>query len=89
MQSITRRSILEVARAEGIETVEARLHPRLLSEIDEMFTACAPIKVFPIIKIDERILGDGPGPLTRRLSEVMQAITEGRDERFKHWLFPV
>jgi branched-chain amino acid aminotransferase len=89
LQSITRRSILQVARTEGIETVEARLRPELLAEADEIFTASTPFKVFPVRQMDGRVLGDVPGPLTRRLSGLMQNIAAGTDERFKDWLFPV
>jgi len=89
LQSITRRSILEVARAEGIEAVEARLHPQILSEVEEIFTASTPFKVFPVRQMDDRILGDGPGPVTARLAALMQEIAAGRDERFRSWLFAV
>lgn len=89
LQSITRRSILQVARTAEIETIEARLRPELLAEADEIFTASTPFKVFPVRQMDERVLGDVPGPVTRRLSGWMQNIAAGTDERFRDWLFPV
>ncbi len=89
LQSITRRSILQVARTESIEAAEARLRPELLTEADEIFTASTPFKIFPVRQMDGRELGDVPGPLTRRLSGLMQNITAGTDARFKDWLFPV
>jgi len=89
LQSITRRSILQVARTEGIEAVEARLRPELLAEADEIFTASTPFKVFPVRQMDGRTLDEVPGPLTRRLSGLMHNIAAGADARFKDWLFPV
>jgi len=38
--------------------------------------------------VGERILEEVPGPVTRRLSERMAAITSGRDAQFLGWLFP-
>ena len=46
-------------------------------------------KLLPVRKIGERVLNDVPGPVTRRLSERMAAITSGYDEQFRRWLFPV
>jgi branched-chain amino acid aminotransferase len=89
LQSITRRSILQAAQTEGIETVEARLRPELLFEADEIFTGCTPFKVFPVRQMEDRMLGEIPGPLTRRLSALMKNIVAGSDERFKDWLFAV
>jgi len=89
LQSITRRSILQAAQTEGIETVEARLRPELLFEADEIFTGCTPFKVFPVRQMEDRMLGEIPGPLTRRLSALMKNIVAGSDERFQDWLYPV
>jgi hypothetical protein len=38
--------------------------------------------------MDARVLSGAPGEVTRRLAERIAAITAGRDERFRGWLFP-
>ncbi|MBN2515688.1 MAG: branched-chain-amino-acid transaminase [Deltaproteobacteria bacterium] len=89
LDSITRKSILQVAAAEGIPTREDHLLPELLYEVDEIFFSGTPNKVLPVRQIEEQPVAGTPGPLTRRLSDVMKDIVSGRDSRFRDWLFPV
>jgi branched-chain amino acid aminotransferase len=84
--SITRKSILEAARTIGIETGEERLDPQMLFEADEIFFASTTLKVFPVRQIEHQFLDETPGPLTRKLAELMDNISGGKDERFNHWL---
>ena len=89
LASITRRSILSAAKTLNMETVEARLPPDLLLEADEIFLSGTPFKVLPVKRVEDRVIYNTPGPLTRRLSSLMDEIITGRDERFKQWFFPV
>ncbi|MDM8556784.1 aminotransferase class IV [Desulfococcaceae bacterium HSG7] len=89
LDSITRRSILEAAAFIGIETYQGRLKPELLFKADEIFLSCTPFKVQPINKIEKRKIEITPGPLTGKLSALLDRITEGREDHFKDWLYPV
>ena len=88
LQSITRKTLLEVAGTMGIETFTGLLSPVALDEADEIFFSGTSTKLLPVRQVGDRILNEVPGPITRRLSERMAAITSGRDEQFRHWLFP-
>jgi branched-chain amino acid aminotransferase len=88
LQSITRKTLLEVAGTMGIETFTGLLNPAALDEADELFFSGTAAKLLPIRQVGDRMLNEVPGPLTRRLSERMVAITSGGDEQFRHWLFP-
>lgn len=88
LQSITRKTLLEVAGTMGIETFTGLLNPEALDEADEIFFSGTSTKLLPVRQVGDRILNQVPGPLTRRLSERMAAITSGGDEQFRHWLFP-
>jgi len=89
LDSITRRAVLEAAAFAGIETYQGRLAPELLFKADEIFLSCTPFKVQPINKIEDREIVATPGPLTEKLSALLNKITEGREDRFKDWLYPV
>lgn len=89
LDSITRRSILSAAKTLGMETVEERLPPDLLLEASEIFLSGTPFKVLPVKRMEDRVIEGTPGPLTRRLSTLMDEIITGRDERFRQWFFPV
>lgn len=89
LDSITRKSILQVAAAEGIPTREDNLLPALLYEADEIFFSGTPNKILPVRQIENQLVPGTPGTLTRKLSDVMKDILSGQDNRFKDWLFPV
>jgi branched-chain amino acid aminotransferase len=89
LDSITRRSILQVARYLGIETFEGRLRPELLFEADEIFFANTPFKVIPVRRIEHREMPDAPGPLQRRLWDALRKIAMGAEPSFSDWLYPV
>jgi len=89
LDSITRRSILQVARHLGIETIEGRLRPELLFQAEEIFFANTPFKVIPVRRVEEREMPGAPGPMQRRLWDVLQRIAAGTEPAFADWLYPV
>jgi branched-chain amino acid aminotransferase len=89
LDSITRRSILQVARHLGIETIEGRLRPELLFQADEIFFANTPFKVIPVRRVEDREMAGAPGPMQRRLWDVLQRIAAGNEPAFADWLYPV
>ena len=89
LSSISRRSILEAAQAAGIRTMERPIRREEFLGADEIFTASTSRRVMPVSCVEDRDLGQVPGPLTRRLASLMEAICSGKDERFRHWLQPV
>ncbi len=89
LDSITRRSILQVARHLGIETVEGRLRPALLFEADEVFFANTPFKVIPVRRIEDRRMSGVPGPMQRKLWDVLQKIAAGQEPDFADWLYRI
>jgi branched-chain amino acid aminotransferase len=89
LNSITRKTLLDVAETMGIETFSGRLNPGVLQEADEIFFSGTTTKLLPVRQMGERILKEVPGPVTRRLAERMAAITSGRDAQYRHWLFGI
>ena len=75
LQGVTRALILEIARDEGVEAREATLLPRDLETADETFITGTTREVSPVVRIDERIIGNGkPGPVTLRLLHAYRAV---------------
>jgi branched-chain amino acid aminotransferase len=67
LNGITREVVLEVARADGIEAFE---RPYSLVDVygaDEAFVTGTFGGLTPVVEVDGRRIGDGPGALTRRL----------------------
>ena len=84
---VTRLSILEIARHDGIPVKEARVRPEDLAEAAEVFLTGTTAGVYPVASVDDKPIGQGaPGPVSLRLRERFQAITTGEDPDFDHWL---
>ncbi|MBW1955371.1 MAG: aminotransferase class IV [Deltaproteobacteria bacterium] len=85
LSSITRKSLLQAASTIGIPTSEDSILPEELFVADEIFTSHSGIKVSPVARFEDRTL-PAPGPISRRLIELMENILHFRDDRFKEWL---
>lgn len=71
LHGITRKSILEIARREGIEVEERAFTPEEAYEAVEAFSTSASSFAMPVVKIDDRILSNGgPGELTSKIRKL-------------------
>lgn len=71
LHGITRRSILEIARREGIEIEERAFTPEEAYEAVEAFSTSASTFAMPVVKIDDRILSNGaPGELSTKIRKL-------------------
>jgi branched-chain amino acid aminotransferase len=90
LPGVTRASLLEIARVEGIPASEVHLAPEELADADEAFLCSTSAAVLPIASVDGTAMRAGaPGPLTARMRELLLACERGEDGRFAHWLDPV
>jgi len=79
LDGITRRITLQVAREMGIPVREVRYPKERLLKADEVFMTSTIKEVFPVTRVDDRLIGDGkPGPITRKLSEAFRKEVERR-----------
>jgi len=79
-QGITRATVIEICAAQKIRCIETDLLPVDVYGADEMFCTGTMGELAGVIKIDNRIIGDGNiGPMTKRLSELyaQRTGTEG------------
>jgi branched-chain amino acid aminotransferase group I len=77
LPGITRATVLELARENGIEAVERRVSLSEFYAADEVFTTGTMGELSPVLAIDGRAIGDGSavGPLTRRLQALFTELT--------------
>ena len=70
-EGITRATVIEIAAAEKIRCVETDLSPVDVYGADEMFCTGTMGELAGVVKIDNRLIGDGKvGPTTKRLSDL-------------------
>lgn len=75
LEGITRNAVLELARKAGIPAQECALTRHDIYAADECFLTGTAAEIIPVTKCDGRAIGTGkPGPVTRRLREMFQAL---------------
>ena len=89
LKSITRESVIEASEFYGMNVKEIRVPRDWLFDAEEIFFSGTPNKVLPVRQIEERLIDPTPGPLTRKISKIMDKIINGHDKQFRTWLTPV
>jgi branched-chain amino acid aminotransferase len=84
---VTRLSILELARDEGLAVEEVAIRPEELFTASEVFVTGTTAGVWPVGSVDGERVGTGElGPVSARLRERFVAATRGDDPAFASWL---
>jgi len=77
LNGVTRRSILQIAREQGLETVEEPLTMHDLYTCDECFATATRLEILPIVWIDGRVIGDGiPGTICKQIQRGFKEIVK-------------
>ena len=76
LDGITRQVVINLAREAGIEVREMPLTKHDVYIADECLLTGSAAEVVPVVKVDNRIIGDGcPGPITRDLTKRFREYT--------------
>jgi len=87
LQGVTRQSVLELARASGLEPTETPVEPSELMGAKEVFLTGTTAGVLAIESVDGEKIGDVcPGPFSVQLGELLRRVESGNDPAFDHWL---
>ena len=85
LEGITRSSVLELAKAMGIPTLERPVDKSELFIADEVFLSGTAAKVTPIRRVETTELS-AERPVMNAIRERLTAITEGRNPAYEHWV---
>jgi branched-chain amino acid aminotransferase group I len=81
LPGVTRRIVIELARANGLPLQERNLSIAEVYSADEMFTTGTMGELTPVLVVDGRTIGEGKaGPVTRRLQLLYRAKTDSEGE---------
>lgn len=87
LEGITRNSVIDLLRDEGVEIREVDLARGFLYAGDEMFLTGTAAEVTPIRSVDRRLVGDGDrGPITKKAQELFAAAVAGKLDDYRNWL---
>lgn len=90
LEGVTRRSVMEIAKSEGIPVEERDIARAELYIADEVFFTGTGAQIAWISAVDKRVIGEGNiGTITERLRKRFIASVLGEDAEFKSWVTPV
>lgn len=85
LEGITRDSVITVAKDLGFEVEERAIDKSELFIADEVFLSGTAAKVTPVKRI-ENYEFPSTRPITTKLKEMLTAITENREAKYKDWI---
>jgi len=87
LPGITRDSVINLAKDQGILTIEIDVLREQLFLADEVFFTGTAAEVTPIREIDGRVIGNGSrGPITERLQSEFFKVVRGENKKHLEWL---
>ena len=90
LESITRDTVIQLAKANGIPVVERTVDRTELYTCDEAFLCGSAMEITPVLSVDRYTVGSGEtGEITRKLHKAYLDAATGKDEAFAHWLTPI
>jgi len=70
LPGITKKVVMEICRANGIQVIEGGIPASELANMDEMMIVGTGSEVTPVVKMNETLVGNGqPGPVTLFIQE--------------------
>lgn len=90
LESITRDTVIQLARVNGIPVAERTVDRTELYTCDEAFLCGSAMEITPVLSVDRYTVGNGEaGEITRLLHKAYLDAAMGRDERFSEWITPI
>jgi len=87
LRGVTRQSIIELAKADGIDVREDVVTPDQLFEASEIFLTGTTAGVLPVESLDGQAVGEiCPGPVAKTLYKHIRRVESGEEPAFEHWL---
>lgn len=90
LESITRDTVIKLARSKNLEVVERTIDRTELYVCDEAFLCGSAMEITPVLSIDKYLIGKGEiGTITQVLHKMYLDAVRGKIEEFKDWVMPI
>ena len=90
LESITRDTVIQLAKHMGYGVVERSIDRTELYTCDEAFLCGSAMEITPILSIDRYVIGKGnTGNITKTIHLKYLDVVQGKDEEFKQWVTPI
>ena len=90
LESITRDTVIKIAKDKGLSVVERTIDRTELYICDEAFLCGSAMEVTPVLSIDKYVVGDGTvGDITKDIHLTYLSIAKGEVDKYKGWVTPI
>lgn len=90
LESITRDTIIKLAKTAGISVAERTVDRTELYTCDEAFLCGSAMEVTPVLSIDKYVVGNGKaGKITVELHKAYLDAVRGKNDKLKDWVTPI
>ena len=90
LNGITRKSIISLAKEDGIEVKVKKISLNEILDADELFFTGTAAEVVPIRMVDQNLIANGKrGPITTILQKKYFDQVRGKRDSFVEWLTPI
>ena len=90
LESITRDTVILLAKDKGYKVVERTIDRTELYTCDEAFLCGSAMEITPVLSIDKYIIGtEDTGVITKDLHLAYLDAVRGKSEEFKDWVTPI
>lgn len=90
LESITRDTVIQIAKAKGYKIVERTIDRTELYTCDEAFLCGSAMEMTPVLSIDRYVIGDGDtGAITKDLHLTYLDAVAGKIKKYRKWVTPI
>lgn len=90
LESITRDTIIKIAKDKGYPVVERTIDRTELYTCEEAFLCGSAMEITPVLSIDKSVIGAGDtGRITKELHLTYLDAVRGKLEQYKNWVTPI
>lgn len=90
LESITRDTVIKLAKAKNIPVIERTIDRTELYTCDEAFLCGSAMEMTPVLSIDKYVIGNGDtGAITKDLHCMYLDVVRGKVAEFKDWVTPI
>lgn len=86
LAGITRNSIIQIARDNGIRVEEKPIKLSEVYDADEAFMTGTAAEVTALESVDDKKLKQSPGPITTQLRTLYLDAVKGKNKKYESWL---
>ncbi len=90
LESITRDTIIQLAKKNNIPVVERTIDRTELYTCDEAFLCGSAMELTPVLSVDRYVIGNGDmGEITTKLYRLYHEAVMGKNKTYEEWVTPI